>query len=475
MQKNPSIHKMSRCSAAVLGALMSMCAVGAQAETHADQTAKEKSHQAAKEKAQEVIRSREETMRNLVRFDHLAEKGGVIRVPPPSDSILHDAGGFRSWLADRGFGIQMMSLNSYAYDLRGSSNRRNHHEHFYNGQDHTASSVNQVYLTYDMNRVGLKNAQLSVGLVNNLASWSPMGPRTKLALTRFTYYQTFDNGKWELKFGYIGNSLEYIGAATGGSLTGGTQGPNAVIPYQLGLNRVPLSTPGFNITYHGKNGFYNRFGIQRSTNPDGAQTERDLNEFNFKFSSDNARALVINEIGVKRSPSAGSPATWFRAGVIFNKSKFKNFEIPQKREDKTYGGYIAIDDQMTQKSGPLAFRGWYGGLTAHYADSDVNIFNQYYEARLYGIGISDSRPFDMLSMLLTHTKYSKNAQALYGKFPGYAAAKNSTGATVSYTARLYPGAYGSLGLSYTKNPAPVSSSPAMKNSLNLLVGLNLFF
>lgn len=401
-------------------------------------------------------------------FDRLREQGTLVKVPSTKDTVLRDAGGFRSALAEHGIGVMLISLNSAAYDLSSpvpASPQR------YNGQDLTATSVQQLLITYDLGQHGNDQSQLILGVTSAAVSWEPLGPRTKASLSRLAYYRTFNNRQWELKVGYLSNALEYLGVYTGGSLAGGAQGPSAVIPFQLGLARLPMDAPGLNLQYNGKNGFYNKVGLQRSTSPDGAQAEVDAHSDGFRLRIPRSNLLVINEIGVKRDATPRRQSIWLRAGFIHNSSGYRRFDAPT-RSDSNYAMYAAGDVQLTlPPNRDLPFQGWYAGASVHYAPQDRNLYSRYYEARAYKIGTFRNRPVDMLSMTYSHTKFSDDAGSLYAT-RGLPSESSTSAVTVSYMTRLHAGTYLSTGLSHISNP---TFSPRMDDALNLMVGLNLFF
>lgn len=401
-------------------------------------------------------------------FDRLREQGTLVKVPSTKDTLLHDAGGLRSALAEHGIGVMLISLNNAAYDLSSpvpASPQR------YNGQDLTGTSMQQLLVTYDLGQNGNDQSQLILGVTSMAASWEPLGPRTKAALSRLAYYRTFNNRRWELKLGYLSNALEYIGVYTGGSLAGGAQGPNAVIPFQLGLARLPMGAPGLNLQYNGKNGFYNKLGLQRSTSPDGAQVEVDAHSGGFRFRTPRSNLLLINEAGIKRDATPNRQSVWFRAGFIQNYSDYKRFDAPA-RSDATHALYAAGDVQLTlPPNRTLPFQGWYAGASVHYAPPDRNLYSRYYEARAYRIGTFHNRPVDMLSMTYSHTRFSGDAADLYAT-RGLPSESSTSAMTVSYMTRLQAGMYLSTGLSRVSNP---TFSPRMDDALNLMVGLNLFF
>ncbi len=402
------------------------------------------------------------------RFDRLREQGALVRLPPIRDTILRDTGGMRSALAEHGIGVMLLSVNNAAYDVSSpvpASPQR------YNGQDFTASGFQQLLITYNFAPRGNDQSQFILGINSAAASWEPMGPRSKIALSRLAYYRTFNDRQWELKIGYVSNLLEYLGTYTGGSMTGGTQGLSAVIPFQVGLTRLPLAAPGFNLQYNGKNGFYNKFGLQRSVSPDGAQAEVDANSKGFRFRTPGSNLLLINEVGIKRNASPTHQSIWLRAGVIQNWSNYRRFGEPT-RSDGNRALYASGDVQLTlPPNRALPTQGWYAGASVHYAPQDRNLYTRYYEARAYRIGTFRNRPADMLSMTASHTKFSENASDAYTA-RGLSSADAMTTMTVSYMTRVQPGIYLSTGVSRITNP---TFSPRMDDVLNLTLGLNMFF
>ncbi|WP_269791882.1 carbohydrate porin [Stenotrophomonas sp. Iso1] len=401
-------------------------------------------------------------------FDRLREQGTLVKVPSIRDSVLRDAGGFRSALAKHGIGVTLISLNSSNYDL--SSPVKTPPQR-YNGQDLTGTSVQQLLVTYDLGQEGNDQSQLILGVTSVAVSWEPLGPRTKASLSRLAYYRTFNNRQWELKLGYLSNGLEYIGVYTGGSLASSAQGPSAVIPFQLGLARLPMAAPGLNLQYNGKNGFYNKLGLQRSTSPDGPQAEVDTHSAGFRFRTPQSNLLVINEVGVKRDATPSRQSVWLRAGAIFNNSNYKRFD-ESSRSNSNRALYVAADLQLTlPPNRVLPFQGWYAGASVNYAPQDRNLYSRYYEARAYKIGTFQNRPLDMLSMTYSHTKFSDDAADLYA-VRGLLSESSTSAVTVSYLTRVHSGTYLSTGLSHISNP---TFSPRMDDALNFMVGLNMFF
>lgn len=404
----------------------------------------------------------------FAQFDRFMEQGLLVKMPPSRDTILKDAWGLRSTLAEHDVGIQFLSLNSSAYDLHTP---RMQGPQRYNGEDLSGTSTQQLLVTYNFDQQGEDQKQLIFGAVNMLASWEPLGPRTKASLSRLAYYQSFNRRQWELKIGYLGNALEYVGIYTGGSLAGGTQGLNSVIPFQVGMSRLPLASPGMNLQYNGRNGFYNKFGIQRSMSPHGPQAEIDNNEHGFRWRTPDAGTLFIDEVGLKRPATKDARYLWLRAGAMHNSSDYAQMDGTGKG-DSNHAYYAAADVQLTRtENAVIPSQGWNLGGTYNYAPSDRNLYAEYLEARLYKLGTVRSRPFDMLAFNVNRTEFSREARDAYAA-RSVPTARYMDAVTVSYMARVHAGTYLSTALSNVSNP---TFSPKRRDALNLLVSLNLFF
>ncbi len=415
----------------------------------------------------EFLRNLEKRRRSFARIDALVERGKSTKIPAPSDSLLGDAGGVRSYLADHGIGISAMSLNSLSYDLLAHPDT---HPQRFGGQRPTVNDTQQINVTYDLARIGIDHAQFIFGLVNRVATWNPGGPRTRISLSRFAYYQSFDDRRWELVVGYNCNDLEYYGAFVGGSMSSGVFGPSATIPYEVGLSRLPLSAPGFNLTYNADHHIYNKFGLQRSLDSRGGESEHDRNPYGVRFASHGGGLLMIDELGYRRHADAEATAVWVRGGVIYNTADFQKPETPRSSRNN-YASYLLVDIQLARLDPHLPFRGWYLGFSANDARHDVNIYAQSAELRLYGVGVFNNRPFDMISLIYSYTGFSQSIRRSFQR-QGIDPVVNSQSLTGNYVARLMPGMYVNAGLGYTNRP---TFAPRSKNSLNLNLGVNFFF
>ena len=68
-----------------------------------------------------------------------------------------------------------------------------------------------------------------------------------------------------------------------------------------------------------------------------------------------------------------------------------------------------MGDQQILQTNPhtgTAAQGVYVGGSAMYAPPELNRFSQYYEARIYGIGLIPGRPLDLLSGVFTDNVFS---------------------------------------------------------------------
>ncbi|MDF3843469.1 carbohydrate porin [Pseudomonas citronellolis] len=407
-----------------------------------------------------------ERKKQFAKIDALAEHGQLTELPPPSESIIGDAGGLRSDLAEHGIGFNILSMSTF------TNNYKHHDRHrpqAYIGERPTYSSNLVAGFTYDLGRLGLDNGQFIFGVGSYYSSWDEVNPSSPFNFTRIAYYQSLWDKTVEIKIGVLPNDLEYIGPFTGGTLVGGTQGLQAVIPYQVGLSHAPVSSPAANLTLNLGN-FYNKFGVQRSISPDGMGAEIDRHLGELDLHADHAGALYIDELGYKRAATPGTPYAWLRAGYIYNTSDYTRF-LSNERSDDNHAGYLLGDYQFHQFDSAIASRGLYAGFTWMSAPQDRNLFDLYYGLRLFAKGPLDSRPFDMLTLEYGYTSYSDDANTKLDRLH-VSNADDSRSTTLAYNMRLAAGTYFRTGLSYVEKPA---FSPDVKDALNLQASLTLFF
>jgi porin len=401
-------------------------------------------------------------------LDDLAPRGLTLRMPAASDTIVGDAGGIRSALADYGIGVLALSMSNFANNMLPNSAGPGGGQQLYNGQKFTYAVSNLIGLTYDLRRYGIPDGQIFVAGQRLDTSWTPFGP-DKLALAGLTYYQTLFNRAMEVKLGYLDGTWDYVGTFIGGQLSQSVFGPSANIPSQGGLNSSITPTPGAEIKFNITPRIYNKLLIQRSVNPDGSVTEATENPSGFRWSTPNSGTLYMDEFGYSQPAAANQPKTWLRAGAGYNTSQFASLKNPGTRAGSNSFYYLLGDRQLWQKnasSGNPA-QGLYGGISVMYAPPGLNLFSRYYEARVYAIGPFDSRPQDMLSLVVTNTTWSRYAiDASLQR--GSLTHSDSTAVTLSYSAHLFRGVYASLGIGYVNHPTPIAYTTHTGSALNAL-------
>ena len=297
-------------------------------------------------------------------------KGLNVPLPGPQDTIDPDFAGIRSSLASLGIGYIGYTNNSF-FDNMLPVERTTFGQQTYNGQKPTFLSNNVMQLTYDLSRYGIPDGQIVLGGIYQYDTWNPGGPNA-LSLATFSYYQTFLNKQVELKFGYLNNSFEFWGPYLSGNLSSSIFGPSGAIPIETGLNAYGFSTPSINIKINGPSGLYDKFGIQRASNPDGPVAEKTANPTGVDWTTPNSGVLVINEFGYRKEAAPGQLATWVRAAPMFNTSRYADFAFGGRRTGD-YAGYFLADQQFVQLA-PVpgqAAKGIYAGVTAMYAPRGI--------------------------------------------------------------------------------------------------------
>ena len=402
-------------------------------------------------------------------FEALRIKGLTIALPGPQDTIDPDFAGIRSSLAALGIGYIGYTNNNF-FDNMLPAERTTLGQQVYSGQKPTFFTNNVMQMTYDLSRYGISDGQIVVGGIYNFDTWEPGGPNA-LSLATLSYYQTFLNKQVELKVGYLANVVEYWGPFLAGNLASSIFGPSGSIPVELGLSAWAYAKPAIDIKFNGPGGLYDKFGVQVASNPDGPLAEKAANPTGLDWSTPNSGILAINEVGYRTEASPGQLATWVRAAGIINTSRYVDFEFGG-RNTGNYAGYVLADRQFVQLA-PVegqAARGVYAGVTAMYAPPEFNRFSQYYEFRLYGIGLLPSRPTDMVSVVISRNVFS-NYVVDAALQSGQLAHTGNFSITAAYYAPIVPGVRVGIGLGYTDNPTPVVYTPQTGSALNLLANV----
>jgi len=409
----------------------------------------------------------------LPDFESLRIRGIYLALPGPQDTIDPDFAGIRSSLASLGIGYIGYSNNTFFNNLLPGE-RKTFGQQVYNGQRPTFVTNNVMQLTYDLARHGIPDGQIVVGGIFIYDTWKPAGPNA-LSLATLSYYQTFLNKQVELKLGYLNNSIEFWGPFLAGNLASSIFGSSANIPVEAGINAYARTTPGINIKFNGPDGFYDKVGIQRASSPDGPFAEKTANPTGLSWSTPNSGVFLINEVGYRKEAAPSQLATWVRAAPMFTTSRYTDFAFGGRRAGN-YGVYFLADQQLVQLA-PVAGqagRGVYAGVAAMYAPPEFNRFSQYYELRLYGIGLMPSRPKDLVALVIARNVFS-NYLVDAALRRGQLAHTDSLSITVAYSASIAPGIQAGIGLGYTDHPTSVVYTPQTGSALNILASVTTFW
>jgi porin len=406
-------------------------------------------------------------------YANLDVKGLAIGFPPPAETV-DGQNGFRSALGNLGIGYQLISLNNFANNVLANQDSATNPQQ-YNGQKATRSSQNFLFMTYDLGRIGLPGGQLILGAVYNAFSWNPGGPN-KFGLGTISYFQPLFDDRVEVKIGYLQNAGEFVGSQLAATLTTTTFGPAGNIPYQGGMTTFSDSKPGVNVKFNITHDLYDKFGVQRSVDPDSQVLEVQDNPTGFNLKTPNAGMLYIDELGYRHPAAPGLFSTWIRAGAAYNTSNFTNDEFVGTRRSSNSFYYLLVDRQVWQPDPDEKFakRGLYLGASVNYAKPELNTFSQYYEFRIYDIGPVPSRPMDVISAVFTDNAFS-HFLVQDTRDRGGLAHSTSQSATFGYNAHLTRGIYAGLGLSYVNNPTTVAFTRRTGSDLNAVLSLSLFF
>ena len=402
-------------------------------------------------------------------FKPLTWQGLEINFPTPKGTLDPDPAGIRTDLANVGIGYLGFALESL-YQNTLDHGGTNFGRQIYNGQTTTLATQNFLAFTYDLGRVGIPNGQLEVAGAFATASWSGLGPRTA-TLGTLSYYQSLFNKRVEVKLGLINQNFEFAIPYVAGSLATGAFGISSSLFYEVGLTSIFYPTYAINTTFHIDSHFYDKLGISRGGSPDGSLVEHNENPASVDFQVPNTGAVIVNEVGYKQQAAPGVDQMWIRGAPIYSGSQYVNYD----RGGRSRGNYMLylLGDRQIYQSNPTpgkAYRGLYLGFSAEYVPPDLNTFSQYYEARVYTLGILNSRPLDQVSLIVGQNRFS-SIVASEARLHHELAHNGATSITGAYSAAIVPGLYANLGLQYTDHPSTVTYTPQVGSALTLIAAI----
>ena len=400
-------------------------------------------------------------------------KGININLPPPTNTIDPDLFGYRQKLADD-YGIGYIGDAQVTY--YDNVLRHDHHgTQVYAGQKPTVLGQNFLAVTIDLSRYGIPEGQIVVTGVYDTASWNALSPTT-FTVGALSYYQSLFNKHLDIKAGLLAENFEYVGTFTGGSISGGVFGPSGSLLAETGGSTSAVPNYGINLTGHITRYYYDKLGVARGVNPGGVVLEHNYNPVGLRFSTPNSGAWVIDELGYLRPSKTDVMQTWVRAGGVYSGGHYAEIDHPQYTSDHNYFLYLLADRQILQVSSKprQAYRGLYVGFSVEHVPPNLNRFSQYYEARIYGLGLLPHRPFDQVSLVATENVFSNFAyeQAEAAHHLAHADSKAITG---SYSFNVVRGVYLSVALNYTNSPTPLAYTGSTGSALNAIAGAAVFY
>lgn len=393
--------------------------------------------------------------------------GADTHMPSFDQTILGTNTSFRRGLFRHGLALRLDMIQRFTQNTLAAPVAAD--QQAYVGQRPFEEIMEDPILTWDLRQLHLHGAQLNLGATFRWVSWNRAGPRSA-GVSAMYLYKSFDEGAVEIKAGYLVNHFEYIGMQVGGSLTAGAQGVYAVLPYEVGLSHLSQLAPAFNLRLRGPDHLYFKTGVQRSLDPAGGEVNVQRNPTGFRFIPKGDKLLSIAEAGYSRASTSGSGQMWIRGGYMYNTTPYSNY-VTGGKTSGNYCAYLLGDDQLQRTSVDRPGQGLFAGASAMVVPASMNTYAKYFEVRIYNKGTFRSRPNDMVSLLATHSVYSRDKVRLL-RAQGDTYSSSSSSVTAGYNLRWARGAYLSMSLSYVTGPAV---TPHLANALTADIESHLFF
>lgn len=393
--------------------------------------------------------------------------GAETEMPPFSDSPIGIHSAFRQKLWDEGVLLRTVVQSQYAQNALQAPVPAD--DQAYVGESPFEGAMANETLTADLHQLHLTHSQFMACGFWNWVNWRPAGPKT-FQIYGLYLYKSFAEDRFEVKAGYVGNNLEVIGLAVGGSAATAAQGVYAVLPFEVGLSYAPLTAPSFNVRIRGPKYTYLKTVAQRSLDPKGGPMEVARNSTGLRFIPHGDKLLLFGEVGFQRPATAASHEAWLRAGYMHNSTPYTNLATGNA-ESGNHAAFVLMDYQLRQPNRLEPGHGLYLGATAMTAEARSNPYDSYYELRLYQKAPFRSRPFDMASLVAYHSGHSSDlTKSLLAS--GHTVWIASVSITGSYALRVGPGQYMNIGLSYEHGPA---ITPRVHDALVASASYTVFF
>lgn len=382
-------------------------------------------------------------------------------------SIFPQLGGLRQSLSDRGINVLTIITNNFTYDVSGANRDV---PQAYDGQIPSDKLIVYPLITYDLSRVGFNDgAKIKFSPYATFSTFDGGGIDSVFIGQIATQLPFFD-GRFVVQAGYypmISSFYDnFMDLSTGTNLLS----PQGSLLLQVGVDGFKPA-PGVDVKLYSRDKrFYTQFGVSRSISPLGLFADADQNRSGLSFSVDGAKAVLVNEVGYKMEPSAGTKKVWLRTGAIYNTSRYVLLDDPT-RTAPNYGFYAVADFQLTQPYPDIPMLGWYLQTRFSYGRENVNLSHLEFGGTLQKLGTFEWRPTDIFSLEFEKSYYSQ--QAIDAALAmGLDPASNSLKLSASYAYELHRGMYLTSGLSYITNP---TFEPKRDDTVNLLLSLSSLF
>jgi len=402
-----------------------------------------------------------------VDIEALNQLGSDSSFPPFADSITGADNPVRRKMLCHNSTYRVFMPPGFTINLTGAPVPAS--EQVYMGQRPTWSVGAGMYIIADLADFHLPGFQLTLTAFSGRANWIWASPNI-VKMAQVVVYKPYLKSRLSFKAGYQDNDGEFIGMNVGGGMTSGSQGVYAVLPYEVGLSHMPITSPTAIVRFQPIGDFYAKAGVQRSSSPKGELDDLARDAAGFRFIPRGYGWLSAYEGGYNRASRADAPEFWVRAGYLTNTTQFAN----NKSGTDTKGNnceFILADRQLAQNDPVHPDHGLYLGVSAITVPPEMNDYSRYYEVRLYQNAPFGSRPSDLVSVVSSYSSYSYyTRQKLVAE--GKPFATHAATLTGSYSARVHAGAYLITGLSYDSRPAITPRLPA---ALTVTVSAALFF
>ncbi|WP_199099147.1 carbohydrate porin [Dyella sp. ASV21] len=406
-----------------------------------------------------------------LQYDSLRLRGSETAILTNCDTIAPELGGLRQSMYQHGWLIQNYTAVQGAYDLKDADRRVPQQ---YAGQRPTFQGTSNIYLTYDLSRVGAfgNNAQFAVQLTWFQNSYRGNGLRSTY-VNQLSIEQEFADSRVRLEYGFFTIGAKFYGAILGTSVAASALGPTSNLMYESGIavgGFKPVPAMDLRL-YSPSMRYYNHFGVARSSSPQGFQEDSRQNPSGLSIHVPDAKTLYIDEFGYRLMPKAGQLSSWVRAGGVYNTSDYFNFKEGRPTVSN-HMYYLAFTQQYTQPDPNNPVRGLYTDLKLDQVPSTRNAYDKDVLFTLYSIGPFNSRPYDMATLGYQYKRVSRWAQQALHQRTGLTPIESSETVSIGYALHLMRGVYFNHALSYTDHPVLVPKhSPSLVWMSTLYVSL----